>query len=368
LRIEGLHLRNYRNYSALDLGLDPNLNILVGANAQGKTNLLEAVAFLATGRSFRTRNEGEMVFWGEKKCAVAGKVICRAGSETLKIGYDAQSKQKDYSANGVTMPRSAYTGRLVPVLFTPEDLNLVKGAPHVRRRYLDEEIAKIAPVYEHETGRYQQIIRQRNYLLKKHRGKIIDSQELASWNEQLAQKAAKILQKRMAAIHKISLLARLAQRSLTGRDENLEITYVASVNLREEANQDEIKGAILDALEREKKEEARLGQTLVGPHRDDVVFTINGMNARLFASQGQQRTLVLALKLAELEFIKGETGDFPILLFDDVFSELDDKRRQLLVETIDGRVQTFITGTEAEKLGTFRNSGKIFHIKQGEVV
>ncbi|MDW7650874.1 MAG: DNA replication/repair protein RecF [Bacillota bacterium] len=368
MRIADLQLRNYRNYSSLNLELDPNLNLLIGANAQGKTNLLESITFLSTGKSFRTRNEGEMVLWDEKQCAVAGKIVSRPGTEKLKVVYDAQSKLKEYSANGVTMPRSAFTGKLICVLFTPEDLSLVKGAPHVRRKYFDEEISKISPLYEHETGRYQHIVRQRNTLLKIHRERILHSEELAGWNEQLADKAAKIIQRRMNAIHKISLLARLAQRNLTGRDESLEITYLTTDRIRQASTPEDIRQAILDELENKKKEEARLGQTLVGPHRDDMVFTINGMNARLYASQGQQRTLVLALKLAELEFIKGETGDFPVLLFDDVFSELDEKRRKLLVETIDGRVQTFITGTEAEKTGNLKHSGRTFTITRGEVV
>ena len=197
---------------------------------------------------------------------------------------------------------------------------------------------------------------------------MINSEELATWNDQLVEKSAIIIHKRLATLHKLRLLARLTHRSLTGRDENLGVNYISSLPLAESPSIDGIRDVILSEISKRKMEEARVGQTLIGPHRDDIGFFINHMNARIYASQGQQRTLVLALKLAELEFIKGETGDFPVLLLDDVFSELDEKRRKLLVETIDGRVQTFITGTEAEKLGKFNNSGKIFSVSSGEVV
>ncbi|MCR3923593.1 MAG: DNA replication and repair protein RecF [Firmicutes bacterium] len=222
-------------------------------------------------------------------------------------------------------------------------------------------------VYEHELHRYQQIVRQRNQLLKFHREKILNSPELESWNEQLAKQGARVIEKRMFATHRIGLLARLAHRSLTGRDETLDVEYLSSIPKELDTQASETEMALLQGLKEKGKHEARVGQTLLGPHRDDILFSINKKNARLFASQGQQRTLVLALKLAELEFIKGESGEFPILLFDDVFSELDDKRRRLLVETIEGRVQTLITGTAAERLGVFKSAGKIFTVHGGEV-
>lgn len=367
MRIEALKLKNYRNYQQLTVELDPNLNLFVGANAQGKTNLLEAVTFLASGRSFRTRSESELVLWGEKSCLVAGSVAWRLVRQSLQVSYNLLEKKKQYAIGGIEVNRRAYAGKLVPVLFTPEDLSLVKGSPQLRRNFIDEEISKASPVYEYELARYQHIVRQRNFLLKKFREKTPIS-EIESWNEQLASSAAKVLVKRLTAIHRIGLLARLTHRNLTGRDESLDLSYSSCIPLPEGADQEQLRLVFLHALKDKTKEEARLGQTLIGPHRDDIIFSINGKNARLYASQGQQRTLVLALKLAELEYVKGETGEYPVLLFDDVFSELDERRRKLLVESIDGRVQTFITGTEAEKLGTFRNSGRLFTVSQGEVI
>lgn len=367
MRIEGLKLIHYRNYLKLEIELDNNLNLFVGANGQGKTNLLEAISFLASGFSFRTRNEKELVLWGENSCLVSGMVDRRLGKKTQQVCYEIEKKRKTFKNEGVLIERKTYLGRFIPVLFTAEDLALVKGSPQGRRKFLDEEIAKVSPLYEYELTRYQQIVRQRNFLLKKHQEKIIGSQEMESWNEQLVSQAVKILTKRKTALHRISLLARLTHRNLTGRCENLDIVYSSLPTHQEGADPEQIRQALLTSLEEKKKEEARWGQTLIGPHRDDILFFINGKNAKLYASQGQQRTLVLSLKLAELEYVKGETGEYPVLLFDDVFSELDERRRRFLVETIEGRVQTFITGTEIERLGNFKYSGRVFTVSRGEV-
>ncbi len=368
MRIEELSLRNYRNYQSLDLKPDGNLNIFVGANAQGKTNLLEALTFLAAGKSFRSsRNENEMTLWGEDFFTVAGKVKHRYGENRLKISYEIKTKKKNFSVNGGIQPKSIYAGKFTAVLFTPEDLDLVKGAPGQRRSFIDEEICKVSPPYEYRLARYQQIVRQRNHLLRMLRHKALTSDELSGWNEQLAPLAAAIILKRFSTVRRLGLLARLIHRRLTGMKESFELSYSSSLPVGEEAGEREIIDTVFESLENNKENEARLGQTLVGPHRDDLVLKLNGRDARLFASQGQQRTLVLALKMAELEFIKGEKGEFPVLLFDDVFSELDEVRRRLLVEAIDGRVQTFITATEIEKMGKLQACGKVFTVSAGEV-
>jgi len=367
LRIETLFLHNFRNYSRLQLSFDNHLNLFIGANAQGKTNLLEAINFLATGKSHRTRNEEEVVLWGADGCSVAAKVGYLYGEGALKIAYLAAEKKKTYSVNGLTQKKSALSGKLTTVIFTPEDLAIVKGSPSNRRKFLDDEISKVSPVYEDDMNRYQHVLRQRNFLLKTHRKKILDSEELGSWNEQLAPLAAKIVSRRISVIHRLGLLSRLAQRRLTGRTESLDINYLSSFGAEISTDLPELKELFLKKLAEKKEQEARLGQTLIGPHRDDFQIFLNGREARLFASQGQQRSLVLSLKMAELEYIKGETGEFPVLLFDDVFSELDEQRRFALLEAIDGRVQTFITGTEADKMTRTKVPGKMFLVAHGEV-
>ncbi|HHX73669.1 MAG TPA: DNA replication/repair protein RecF [Firmicutes bacterium] len=365
--IEAVKLHNFRNYSQLELTLDERLNFFVGENAQGKTNLLEALFFAATGRSFRTRNDEELIRWGQDSCEVAVRVVHKRGAEKLHLLCRQNPKQKLYSSNGLQLPRADYLGRLYPVLFTPEDLAIVKGAPQQRRKFFDEQISKIYPIYEIELKRFSRVLRQRNRLLKLRQEKSLGSPELESWNEQLAVLGARIMQRRLFALRRLSLLSRLAHRRLTGGEETLVLQYQSAVPLREGAGEDELQSGILAVLREQARREARLGQTLVGPHRDDVRLLINGKSAHLYASQGQQRTLVLALKLAEIEFIRGESGEFPLLLLDDVFSELDGKRRKLLVESIEGRVQTMLTATAAERFAFFRRSGKLFTITRGEV-
>ncbi|HZK24489.1 MAG TPA: DNA replication/repair protein RecF [Oscillospiraceae bacterium] len=367
MRVETLVLHNFRNYSHLELKLDAHLNILVGENAQGKTNFLEAVNFSALARSFRTRNEEELVRWGSESCTVVASVQQRLQLQKLRVSYDLQTRKKKYFCNGVELSRAAYLGRVIPVLFTPEDLAVVKGSPQLRRKFFDELIGKISPLYEQDLSRYQQILRQRNQLLKTQREKVLHSAELASWNEQLIKQGSKVIAKRSFAVHRLGLLARLAHRSLTDREETLTVDYLSSIGEKITSPNTDWEEKFAHALDKHAGHECRMGQTLIGPHRDDILLAINDKNARIYASQGQQRTLILALKLAEIEFIKSETGEFPILLLDDVFSELDSKRRQLLVAAIEGKVQTIITGTAAERLGVLHHDGKLFIVQGGEV-
>lgn len=362
-----LYLANFRNYAALKLFFHPKINVLAGDNAQGKTNLLESLSFLASGRSFRTRSETEAVFWGKNACAVGGVVSCATGERRLKISMDLTTKIKKYSIDCVTKERQDYLGKLITVLFTPDDLQLVKGGPQGRRKYLDEEISKVSPRYEAELARYQHLLRQRNQFLRMHGRKRPSRAEMESWDEELAKAASVLLRKRVAVVQRLSLLARLALRRLTGGAENLEISYLSTVPFAETADEKKLSDAIIAGLATTFERELSFGITLLGPHRDDLLFTLNRRDARHYSSQGQKRTLVLALKLAELEFIKGETGEFPVLLFDDVFSELDETRRRLLLEAVDGRAQTFVTGTEAKRLRELGRYGDVFRISGGEV-
>ncbi len=369
MRIDSLVLHNFRNYLCLKLSFDNHFNLFIGANGQGKTNLIEGINFLATGKSLRTRNEEELILWGKDNCSVSAKVGYSHRESSLQISLHAADRKKTYSVNGLMQKKRDFTGKLTTVIFTPDDLAIVKGAPGIRRKFIDDEISKVSPVYENEINRYQHVLRQRNYLLKTHRKKILGSDELIGWNEQLALLGAKIVSKRFSVIRRLSLLSRLAQRRLTKRTESLDINYHSSFMAQDQDYTDLplLTELFLNNLSEKKEQEACLGQTLTGPHRDDFYFILNGRDARFFASQGQQRTLVLSLKIAELEFIKGETGEFPVLLFDDVFSELDEDRRNALLDVLDSRIQIFISGTEADKLGKIKASGKLFQVVGGEV-
>jgi len=362
-----LFLANFRNLTELRLMLHPKINVLAGENAQGKTNLLESISFLCGGRSFRTRSEAEAVQWGKNYCVVGGRVLCAESEKHLKISVDLNRNTRIYSIDRVVRDRQDYLGKLVTVLFTPDDLQLVKGGPQGRRRYLDEEISKVSPLYEAELARYQHILRQRNQFLRSCRKRRPARSEMEVWDEALAKTASLILRKRAAAVHRLSLLARLAHRRLTGGLENLEISYRSTVPFMETDDEKHLAEAMLAGLAANLSQELSFGITLLGPHRDDLQITLNRQDARHFASQGQIRTLVLALKLAELEFIKGETGEFPVLLFDDVFSELDETRRRLLLEAVDGRAQTFVTGTEERKIRELGSYGYVLRVNRGEV-
>jgi DNA replication and repair protein RecF len=365
--LQELYLANFRNFRELSIRFHPKINVVMGENAQGKTNLLESIAYLGSGRSFRARNDTETIFWGKSVCVISGRVLHAGGESRLKIALNSTERAKKYTVDRVMKERHNYTGRLITVLFTPDDLQLVKGGPYNRRKYLDEEVSKVSPLYEAELARYQHILRQRNQLLRNCREKQSLRTEIECWDEELSKSAALILRKRVAAAHRLNLLARLAHRRLTDGGENLEITYFSTVPFVEKHDEKKLAEVILASLAANFKKEVSLGATLLGPHRDDLQMTLNKHDARQYASQGQMRTLVLALKLAELEYIKGETGEFPVLLYDDVFSELDETRRRLLLEAVDGRVQTFVTGTEVKKLLDLGRDGDVFRVRRGEV-
>lgn len=366
MRIKSLHLKNFRNYTGLDIEPDDNLNLILGTNAQGKTNLLEALAVLAGGRSFRTRTEQEMLQFNKEFFLVSGLVQHRGGTSRLKVEYDGRTRQKNMSINGLVQSRPSAGKLLSFVLFTPEGLDLVKGSPQERRRFIDEEICKVSLLYEKKLSAYQRIIRQRNRLLKFSRYKGPGENELECWDEQLAPLAAAITAKRQDVLRRLGILARLVHRKLTGSAELLEISYKSTISPSADSEK-ELGRKFLEKIKAMREKEILYGQTMVGPHRDDIQFLLNGLDARVFASQGQQRTLVLSLKLAELEFIRGETGEYPVILFDDVFSELDQTRRRQLMDIFNKKTQVFITGTEADRMGKLVGGGRVFWVKNGEV-
>ncbi len=363
MRVDRLILRNYRNYAGLDTEFTNNVNIFVGENAQGKTNILEAIYLGAVGRSHRTAEDDDLVKW-ENDSASVDLFFTRQGVAN-KLGFRLiKGKNKEILFNDYAIKQREVIGSLNAVLFSPEDLWLVKGPPSLRRRFLDVEISQASPVYYRNLLQYNRVVNQRNHLLKKvqDKGKLPDL--LASWEEQLATLAVFIVTKRLDAIKKLGMLANLMHRRLTGSRENLSFSY----NL---AGGD---GTIPDQLlewYREKLHEWLAmdivrGSTSVGPHRDDIVLRVNARELRNFGSQGQQRTGILALKLAELEFLKSETGEYPVLLLDDVMSELDSLRRDQLLSFIRDRIQTFITATDATSFPAAR-AGRYFRVRDGMI-
>ena len=357
MHIYTLRLRNYRNYSSLELTFDPNINVFLGPNAQGKTNVIEAVYYASLGRSHRTSTDNDLISW-EMPGGSISLDFDRLGVQNRLDFQFSQNKRRRILLNEHPIRPKELVGNLNTVLFSPEDLFLIKGAPAGRRRFLDGEISQASPAYYHELNKYGKIITQRNNLLKKIRERQAGIDMLELWDTQLVDSAVKIVTKRLAAVKKLNMLANLMQRRISGNIENLAITYDIHGAAGENVTNDLVSWYNKELVAHRQVDIMR-GSTGRGPHLDDIILTVNGINLRSFGSQGQQRTGVLSLKLAELEFLRSETGEYPVLLLDDVMSELDVSRRSKLLEFIrHERIQTMITATDeayfpSEKIGTY---------------
>lgn len=346
--LEKLQLSKYRNYDLLNQKFTAQVNIIIGLNAQGKTNLLEAVYYLSGAKTYRAAHDQQLKQWEAPYFIVKGVLRNRIGVKDIEIRFrDDIPTGKEIRINGVKIKKTSdLLGQLTVVLFAPEDLTVIKGSPAERRRLLDYDISQVSPSYYGRLQKHNRLLTQRNHLLKKMWERGQGQDELDIWNEQYLQVSEEIITKRIQVLEKLTPLTRLMQRKLTGGQESLEIKY--SLNRQHEIKKiEEIKEILVLEMEKTKKEEIRRGLTLWGPHRDDLIFSINGTDLRLYGSQGQHRTAVLAIKLAELEFFKVESGEYPILLLDDVLSELDQERQDKLIATIrDKVIQCFITTTE----------------------
>jgi len=368
MKVSALSLRNYRNYGAVDLATDHRVNVFIGRNAQGKTNLLEAIYMLALTKSHRASKDKELIRWGEQHAVLSAMTERKYGDCRLQLDLTAQGKKA--RINGLEQRKlSEYIGTLNVVLFAPEDLEIVKGSPGVRRRFLDMEIAQVHPAYLHSLSQYHKVLIQRNNFLKSG-GALKASGEpmLAVWNEQLAQYGSKIMLRRQGFIAKLQSWAESIHSGITGGAERLEVGYLPSVEMSPEEDETVLFERFMVKLSQMKEQELRRGATLVGPHRDDLTFRINGKDAYSFGSQGQQRTTALSIKLAEIELMKQETGEYPVLLLDDVLSELDRQRQTQLIETFRSKVQTFITTTGVEGIRMESlDDVKLFHVSEGAV-
>ncbi|WP_371375752.1 DNA replication/repair protein RecF [Sporomusa aerivorans] len=363
MRVNRLILRNFRNYVNINLEFTANINVFVGPNAQGKTNLLEALYLAAMGRSHRTNTEQELIRWDQSAASVEVNFARQEVENSLKIKL-ITNQNKEILYNSHPLPAKEIIGSLNAILFSPEDLLLIKGAPALRRRFLDNEISQANPPYYRQLLNYNRMIHQRNNLLKKIREGKAGADLLEPWDNQLSAAAAIITQKRTEAVKKLSMLANLHNRKITGNRESLTVSY--AIHGLEQDKFGDLHNWYQDQLNRQRRQDILSGSTGIGPHRDDLNFFVNGKNLRNFGSQGQQRTGVLALKLAELEFIKSETGEYPILLLDDVMSELDSARRSELLLFIRERIQTFITAAD-EQYFSQAKVGKFYRILNGTI-
>ena len=357
MHIAEIFFKDWRNIAEMNFRPDAATNIFLGQNAQGKTNILEAINFASLLRS-RAGKESELIRWG-KETALARIKFFKAGvSHELAIEISATQRRRIFFDANPIRPREL-VGKLNSVLFSPEDLFMFKGSPTGRRKFLDAQISQASPVYFWDLLKYNRIVEQRNILLKKVRDKLAKASELDIWDEQLALVAEKITNKRLASVDKLNCLANAVHREISGQKENLSVVY--DVRGLDDAK------SFHEILTARRADDIRNGSTGKGPHRDDLKFFINGRELKLFGSQGQLRTAALSLKLSELQFLKSETGEYPLLLLDDVMSELDADRREMLLEFLrNEQIQTLITATDRAYFPP-QSFGKFFFIKEGRL-
>lgn len=356
-------LTNFRNVSECDVEFCDGINILAGENAQGKTNLLEAIFYASVGRSFRASSANEMILFGKKSASVSIDYMSdkkeRGDNITIHLFSD---KKKTVEKNHLRVERlSDIVGSFRSVLFCPEHLSLIKDGPLERRTYLDIAISRISPKYIHSLQRYAYFLKQRNALIKSAaKNREVFDATVDLWSEQLATEAAEISAQRLQFIKRVANIVTVCFEEMTGKKESVDIIYRGSASLSgdEYLDKELVKQKYIDLLSSSHDREIFAGSTLWGIHKDDIEIKLNSKNARAYASQGQQRSLALALKLAEGEICREEFGDYPVFLFDDVLSELDDTRRDYMIRFATGK-QVIITTCEMAVLNNLQADKKI---------
>lgn len=367
--LENITLQNFRNYELAELSFSPSINVLIGENAQGKTNLIESIYFLAMSRSHRTARDRELIRWDSEFAKVNGKLKKKSHSVPMEIILSKRGKIA--KLNHLEQKKlSNYIGQLNVILFAPEDLSLVKGSPSIRRKFIDMELGQMNKIYLHHLTQYQQILRQRNQFLKQAKyDPKYDQVYLDVLTEQVAAEGAEVLFYRFKFVNQLNIWAQQVQTDISNHKEKLEIRYKTISEITDELNIEEIFTKLKENYESSQKQEIDQGTTILGPHRDDLIFYVNDRNVQTYGSQGQQRTTALSLKLAEIELMNEVTGEYPILLLDDVLSELDDNRQTHLLNSIQNKVQTFITTTSLDGVQMeLLNDPLIFSVNEGTII
>lgn len=359
MRAKHLALNNYRNCKNIELDFNNNKTLIIGKNAQGKTNILESIYFLSTLKSPRTSNIKEFVNFDENNFS-AEITIAKSNTEIeLGIEYNLD-KPKVLKVNGLKTTSKNYKGVLTTVLFSTQDLMLLRGSPQDRRSWLDSAISQIYPAHDERISKYNKIRIQKNNLLKE---PDVNLALLDVFNEQLTTVGANIIYVRQKFLSELKKYAKTGYLDIS-KNEEFDLKYSF-----EEKDLNEIAKALKEELEERKFEEIARHQSCVGPHRDDIYFYLDNKDATKFASQGQQRTIVLAIKLAEIELIKNKNGESPILLLDDVLAELDDLRQNYLLSSISDDTQTIITSVDTLLFDNeFLRNVTIFKISNGEII
>lgn len=358
MKIKSLKLKNYRNYDLLKLDFDDAANIFYGDNAQGKTNILEAVYLSGTTKSHRGTKDRDLIQFGNEESHIEA-VVEKKGIEYQLDMHLKKNSPKGIAVNKIPLRKaSELFGIINFVFFSPEDLNIIKDGPSERRRFIDMELSQLDRVYLSDLYNYNRIVNQRNHLLKDmgNSGKIADTLDI--WDLQLVQFGNKIIEKRKEFIKQVNEIISFIHKKLTGSREDIQVIYEPSNGSL----------ALEQALIKNRDRDLRIKSTSVGPHRDDICLLTGDLDIRRFGSQGQQRTAALSLKLSEIELVKQAINDTPVLLLDDVLSELDKHRQNYLLDSIND-IQTLITCTGVEDFVNHRFSiNKVFHVQGGQVM
>ena len=374
MKIKSLKLLYFRNYLSTNIEVHPSLNVLVGNNANGKTNIIESIFCLALGKSYRTKSDSECIMFGET--ATAMSCIVNKNDRELDIMLGINNKGKSAKIAGIKKTKlTDFVGELNVVLFSPEDLQIVKGSPALRREFMNREFYQFSRIYHKYYLMYQHLLKQRNSYLKDMRKNPKDEMSLAyleTLTSQLVKVALYITKERVSFVRDISKLTYKNMLNISNGQETLKIKYKSSVldalNIAEINDESFTEENLTKVMMKKSFDDIMRGSTKIGPQHDDLEFYINDLDAKMYASQGQQRSIVLSLKLAEINYLKEKTGTYPVLLLDDVLSELDKNRQLKLLDAINENVQTFITTPSISDIKEdLLKKAKVFKIENGNI-
>ena len=369
MKLTNLQLQNFRNYESVQLEFTDGVHVFIGENAQGKTNLMESIYALAMTKSHRTTNDKELIGWNKEFATIKGTVEKTATKTNLELQFS--KKGKIAKVNYLEQKRlSSYLGNLNVILFAPENLTLVKGSPQNRRKFVDMELGQMSSLYLYDLVEYNRVLKQRNPYLKQLAIKKKQPDEyLEVLSEMLSELASKIVFHRLDFMKQLEALAIPIHDQLSLGREKFSVSYQATIPLEDGLTPSQMKEIYMNQFKKNQTREADQATTLIGPHRDDLIFYLNEVPVQTYGSQGQQRSTVLSLKLAEIELMKLSTGEYPLLLLDDVLSELDDDRQTHLIKAIENKVQTFITTTSLDGIKQqFINEPVVIPIEKGTIL
>ena len=369
MKLTNLQLQNFRNYESIQLEFTDGVHVFIGENAQGKTNLMESIYALAMTKSHRTTNDKELIGWNKEFATIKGTVEKTATKTNLELQFS--KKGKIAKVNYLEQKRlSSYLGNLNVILFAPENLTLVKGSPQNRRKFVDMELGQMSSLYLYDLVEYNRVLKQRNTYLKQLAIKKKQPDEyLEVLSEMLSELASKIVFHRLDFMKQLEALAIPIHDQLSLGREKFSVSYQATIPLEDGLTPSQMKEIYMNQFKKNQTREADQATTLIGPHRDDLIFYLNEVPVQTYGSQGQQRSTVLSLKLAEIELMKLSTGEYPLLLLDDVLSELDDDRQTHLIKAIENKVQTFITTTSLDGIKQqFINEPVVIPIEKGTIL